>query len=78
MSEPREPYISSTAPIGTISTVTFDVTPAERNLILRLRQHRGMLIVDADSMCWWAANKMEQGNGKTPQAQTLPYRMDFT
>jgi hypothetical protein len=54
------------------------VTPAERNLILRLRQHRGMLIVDADSMCWWAANKMEQGNGKTPQAQTLPYRMDFT
>ena len=77
MSESREPYMTSTAPVGTISTVAFDVTPAERNLILRLRQHRGMIIVDADSMCLWAAGKIEQCNGKTPGLPQLPYRMDF-
>lgn len=77
MSEPRGPYITSTAPIGSIQTVAFDVTPAERNLLLRLRQHGGMVIVDADSMCWWCANKMEQGNGKVPTQSQLPYRMDF-
>lgn len=75
MSEPRGPYITSTAPIGAIQTVSFDVTPAERNLILRLRNLGGLAIVDSDSMCLWPAGKMEQCNGKQP---VLPYRMDFT
>ena len=79
MSEQREVYgVSSTAPIGTVSTVAFDVTPAERNLLLRLRQHRGMMIVDADSMCLWTANKMEQCNGKRAATEgRLPFPMDF-
>lgn len=42
----------------------FDMTQAEINLILRLRQHRGMIIVDGDSMCLWAAGKLEQCNGR--------------
>jgi hypothetical protein len=70
--------MSSTAPIGAISTVAFEVTPAERNMLLRLRQHRGMMIIDADSMCLWAAGKIEQCNGKRPATEGLPFRMDFT
>jgi hypothetical protein len=50
----------------------FDVTRAEMNLILRLRQHRGMIIVDGDSMCIWPANRMEQCNGKRAK---LPFDM---
>lgn len=51
----------------------FDLTQAEMNLILRLRQHHGMAIVDAGSMCLWTANKMEQCNGKRPR---LPFDLE--
>lgn len=78
MTERQEPYMTATAPIGNVTTVSFDVTPAEMNLIKRLRQHRGMLIVDADSMCLWAAGKLEQCNGKRPATERLPFQMDFT
>lgn len=42
-------------------------TRAELRLIARLRQHRGMMIVDADSMCLWTAGRMEQCNGRQPR-----------
>lgn len=51
----------------------FDVSRAEMNLILRLRQHRGMVIIDADSMTLWAANKAEYCNGKRYRA--LPFEL---
>jgi hypothetical protein len=50
----------------------FDVTLAEMNLILRLRQHRGMIIVDGDSMCIWPAGKLEMCNGRRAK---LPFDM---
>lgn len=76
MTEPRADYMTATQPISGVATVAFDVTPAERNLIMRLRQARGLAIVDSDSMCLWVAGKMEQCNGKQRAAE-LPYPMDF-
>ena len=78
MSDQPQTYMTSTAPIGGVTFVTFDVTPAERNLIMRLRQLGGLAIVDSESMCLWPAGKIEQCNGKTPALPALPYRMDFT
>lgn len=77
MTESRADYMTATQPIGGIATVTLDVTPAERNLLLRLRQARGLAIVDSDSMCLWVAGRMEQCNGKQRAAPELPYPMDF-
>jgi len=50
----------------------FDVTQAEMNLILRLRQHRGMIIVDWDAQQVWPANHAEQCNGRKAK---LPFDM---
>lgn len=66
MSEQREGYSNTT----TEARTTFDLSHAEMNLILRLRQHRGMIIVDADSMTMWPASKPEYCNGKR-------YRLPF-
>jgi|WetSurMetagenome_2_1015567.scaffolds.fasta_scaffold1122295_2 hypothetical protein len=65
MSEQRADYVTD-------QRQSFDVTQAEMNLILRLRQHRGMIIVDGDSMCIWPAGKLEQCNGKRAR---LPFDM---
>lgn len=78
MSEQRADYMTSTAPLGSVTTVSFDVTPAERNLIMRLRQLGGFAIVDSDSMCLWPAGKMEQCNGKRTAMERLPFAMDFS
>ena len=39
-------------------------TPAELKLLARLRQLRGMAIIDSDSMTLWAARGPEHCNGK--------------
>ena len=53
------------------------ITDAEWKLILRLRQSRGMAIVDSDSMTLWVAGKPEQCNGKRSQYADgrLPFEM---
>jgi len=53
------------------------ITDAEWKLILRLRQSRGMAIVDSDSMTLWVAGKPEQCNGKRTQygESVLPFEM---
>lgn len=66
MTETRAEYITE-------PRQPFDLSRAEMNLILRLRQHRGMIIIDADSMCLWAAGKIEQCNGHRPR---LPFEME--
>lgn len=43
-------------------------TPSELKLLARLRKHRGMAIVDSDSMTLWAANGPEYCNGKRPKS----------
>ena len=61
MSERREPY-NATQPIATMTTVSFELTEWERNLVLRLRQaaQAGQLIVcDPDARCWWVTGRME-------------------
>jgi hypothetical protein len=64
MSERQEQY--------TVARTPFDLSQAEINLILRLRQHRGMIIVDGDSMCIWPASRMEQCNGRRSK---LPFEI---
>lgn len=66
MSEPRTDYTTE-------ARQPFDVSRAEMNLILRLRQHRGMIIIDADSMTLWAANKAEYCNGR--KFAPLPFEL---
>lgn len=53
------------------------ISDAEWKLILRLRQSRGMAIVDSDSMTLWVAGRAEQCNGKRSQyaEPALPFEM---
>jgi len=53
MSEPQPVYYADIIP-----------TRSELKLIARLRQLRGMAIVDSDSMTLWAARGPEYCNGK--------------
>lgn len=53
MSEPAPVYYADLAP-----------TPAELKLLARLRQLRGLCIVDSGSMTLWAARGPEYCNGK--------------
>ena len=53
MSEPTPVYYADIEP-----------TKAELKLIARLRQLRGMAIVDSDAMIIWAARGPEHCNGK--------------
>ena len=56
MTEPAPVYYADLVP-----------TPAELKLLSRLRQLRGMAIVDSDSMTLWAARGPEHCNGKHPR-----------
>jgi hypothetical protein len=56
MSEPSPVYYADLIP-----------TAAELKLLARLRQLRGMCIVDSDSMTLWAARGPEYCNGKRPR-----------
>lgn len=53
MTEPSPVYYTDLIP-----------TPSELKLLARLRQLRGMAIVDSDSMTLWAARGPEYCNGK--------------
>lgn len=53
MTEPAPVYYADLTP-----------TPAELKLLARLRQLRGMCIVDSESMTLWAARGPENCNGK--------------
>ena len=57
MTEPSPVYYADIIP-----------TPAELKLLARLRQLRGMAIVDSDSMTLWAARGPEFCNGKHPRS----------
>lgn len=65
----------SEASIGYL--IKIDPTEAELNLIARLRQLRGMCIVDSDSMTLWPAQKPEYCNGKRSKyaRPELPFDM---
>jgi hypothetical protein len=53
-------------------------TEAELNLIVRLRQLRGMCIVDSDSMTIWPTLRAEFCNGRRSKLAKpdLPFVMD--
>lgn len=65
----------SETPIGYLTKI--EPTEAELNLIARLRQLRGMCIVDSDSMTLWAAPRPEFCNGKRSKyaRPDLPFDM---
>lgn len=59
--------------------IKIDPTEAELNLIARLRQLRGMCIVDSDSMTLWSAPRAEACNGKRSRLvrAELPFDMSI-
>ena len=74
MSERREQYITTTAPIGEVTQVNFTVDEWERNLLLRMRQaaREGKIVVcDPDARCWWVTGKMECNK----EDRALPFSM---
>lgn len=53
-----------------------DPTEAELNLIARLRQLRGLWLVDSDSMTIWQTGKPEHLNGRMTHFANAPLLMD--
>lgn len=68
----------SEQPIGYQAKI--EPTEAELNLIVRLRQLRGMVIVDSDSMTLWPTLRAEFCNGKKSKHARidLPFSMEPT
>jgi hypothetical protein len=74
MSEQREPYLSSTAPIGEIQYTQFAMQQWEIDYILQTRQaaREGKLVVcDPDARCWWTTGKQQCSRAD----RDLPFKM---
>ncbi len=80
MSEPREPYITSTAPIASTNgdnKIPLIVSGDDwrYNMLLALEQQKQaglMLVIDADAHCWYRVGRLECNKSDRVE---LPFKM---